>query len=86
MESKPKVEGKSLPYTTPSGFTYRMPTDWKSLESIMMNYLQAFLECWDEAECPPNPLEIPEVSKLTWNLLVQMKEKHVYCGGTNGNA
>ena len=35
-----------LPYTTPSGFTYQMPTDWKSLSNLMTTYLMA----WQEEE------------------------------------
>lgn len=67
--------GKRFPYTTPSGHTYKAPTDYESLSHRMMDYLQSVIECWDEDESPPNPLAFPELAKFAWSESVLVREE-----------
>jgi len=69
---------KTLPYTTPSGYTYAVPDDWNSLQNLMMNHLQSIIECWAEEGCPPDPTADSRVSKVMWNLIVRAQEEFPY--------
>jgi len=44
------------PKTTPSGFTYERPTTYAALEHMIGHMVQSEIECWDEAERPPEPV------------------------------
>ena len=44
------------PKTTPSGFTYERPTTHAALEHMIDHMAQSEIECWDEAERPPEPV------------------------------
>ncbi|MBQ7805328.1 hypothetical protein, partial [Rhodococcus sp. (in: high G+C Gram-positive bacteria)] len=43
------------PKTTPTGFTYELPTTYAALEHRIAHMAQSELECWTEAERPPEP-------------------------------
>ena len=62
---------KTFPYTTPSGHTYEQPTDYRSLSNRVLDWQQSIIECWDEAECPPDPLSFRESAKIAWNEAVR---------------
>lgn len=44
------------PKTTPTGFTYERPTTYAELEHMIGHMVQSEIECWDEAERPPEPV------------------------------
>ena len=43
------------PKTTPTGHTYTVPTTYAELRSRHVDAAQAEVECWEPAECPPEP-------------------------------
>lgn len=59
------------PKTTPTGHTYTAPTTYAELRSRHADAAQASVECWADAECPPEPtwemvgLAHREVERLT---------------------
>ena len=44
------------PKTTPTGFTYELPTTYAALEHMIAHMAQSEIECWNEAERPPEPV------------------------------
>ena len=44
------------PKTTPTGFTYDLPTTYADLEHMIGHMVQSEIECWDEPERPPEPV------------------------------
>jgi hypothetical protein len=63
---------KTFPHTTPTGHTYHEPTDWKQLCEWSMNRAQGSIECWDDAELPPD--ETPAMFTIAWNTAVRATE------------
>jgi hypothetical protein len=63
---------KTFPHTTPTGHTYHEPTDWKQLCEWSMNRAQGSIECWDDAELPPD--ETPAMFTIAWNTAVRARE------------
>lgn len=47
---------REWPKTTPTGFTYERPTTYAELEHMIGHMVQSEIECWDEAERPPEPV------------------------------
>lgn len=48
------------PYTTPSGHTYEVPRTYEDLCRRSGDFVQGWIEHWDEPEMPPHP---------TWDIL-----------------
>jgi hypothetical protein len=65
-------EQKTFPHTTPTGHTYTEPTDFKELSEWVMNRAQGSMECWDDAELPPD--ETPAMFTIAWNTAVRARE------------
>lgn len=64
---------KVFPHTTPTGHTYQEPTNFKELSEWQMNRLQGTIECWDDAELPPE--ETPAMFRIAWNTAVEATER-----------
>jgi hypothetical protein len=65
---------KNFPHTTPTGHTYNEPTDFKELSEWVMNRAQGSIECWDDAELPPD--ETPAMFTIAWNTALRATEQN----------
>jgi hypothetical protein len=74
---------KTFPHTTPTGHTYHEPTDWKQLCEWSMNRAQGSMECWDDAELPPD--ETPAMFTIAWNTAVRAREALEQCDCSPGD-
>lgn len=72
---------KTLPYTTPTNFTYRKPNTRQELMNLVVNYLQGELESWADEECMDNPFLFPVIQRFMWSELVNEQVHLVNYGG-----